>query len=245
MVRILTDALAALDYVHGARDPAGRSLCLVHRDVTPGNLLVGYDGVTRLADFGAAKSALTSALTNAGELIGTPQYMAPELIRGERPTAAGDIYGIGAVSYHMLAGRPPHGTGVPQVLFSAATERPASIASHRPDAPRWLIDLVDTMLASDPSGRPQGAGEILSNVLEHATVSKHLITHDAVGRWLTSMYERERAEEEAECERIISMRPRTVPNDKSRVVARRTSQATLRAPEARPRGSVAADQRNK
>ncbi|MEM7677384.1 MAG: serine/threonine-protein kinase, partial [Myxococcota bacterium] len=83
-VRVMLDMLAGLDYVHQAHEPDGRPLQLVHRDVTPGNVLVGYDGISRLADFGLAKSQLTEQLqlTATGMILGTPKFLAPEVAQG-------------------------------------------------------------------------------------------------------------------------------------------------------------------
>ncbi|MEL6190164.1 MAG: serine/threonine-protein kinase, partial [Myxococcota bacterium] len=134
-IRLLLDGLAGLAYVHGAQDEDGRPLNLVHRDVTPGNLLLGYDGRSRLADFGLAKSYLSegSGLTKQGEILGTPHYLPPEVVRGERARPASDIYGLGAVAYRFLTGIAPFQGSTSEVLNKVLKERPRPLAELRPD----------------------------------------------------------------------------------------------------------------
>ena len=140
-IRLLLDTLSGLAYVHGVRDKDGKTLKLVHRDVTPGNVLVGYDGTARVADFGLAKSVLTekSKLTNHGEILGTPHYLAPEVIRGEQASPVSDLYGLGAVMYRFLTGIAPHQGSTAEVLLKVLTEEPRPLSDLRPDLPPWLV----------------------------------------------------------------------------------------------------------
>ena len=159
VIRVLLDVLAGLAYGHAATDRDGRWLRLVHRDVTPGNVLVGYDGVTRLTDFGLAKSGLSDDnLTQTGAIIGTPSYIAPELIRAERPTPAADIYSLGAVAYRFLTGIPPFEGSKAEIMQRALTERPRSVLEIRPDLPEWFVAFVHQMMTPDPTRRPSDAG---------------------------------------------------------------------------------------
>ncbi|MYT25703.1 protein kinase, partial [Streptomyces sp. SID7760] len=82
---------------------------VLHRDVKPANIRLTAGGRVVLYDFGLARLTGEAALTNAGDLLGTPQYMAPERIRGQWPLAASDVYGVGACLHFMLTGEPPFG----------------------------------------------------------------------------------------------------------------------------------------
>lgn len=241
VVRLLIDILDGLAYVHGAREPDGRWLALVHRDVTPGNVLIGYDGVARLADFGLAKSALTEAanLTGHGEILGTPHYLAPEVIRGQRADKSADIYGLGAVVYRVLTGVAPYQGTTAEVLFKALSEEPRPLLEWRPDLPKWFADFVEELLDREPKRRPFDAA-LLKRRLEHdASAAKLLLPQASVGRWLTQLFEDERSREVEEYEAISAVDPRSVPGEgKGTVVlAHAYSESALEAPAPVPSGA--------
>ncbi len=207
VIRILVDVLEGLSYVHGARERDGRWLQLVHRDVTPGNVLIAYGGESRLADFGLAKSALTESahLTSHGEILGTPHYLAPEIIRGQRASTASDIYGLGAVTYRILTGVAPFQGNTGEVLLKALTERPRPLREWRPDLPPWFAELVHEMLEPDPKRRPFDAGLLVRRVEHEAKGAKLLLGSQSVGRWLQQLFDAERRAELDELEAIAAI----------------------------------------
>ncbi len=208
-IRLLIDTLAGLAYVHEVRESDGQHLHLVHRDVTPGNVLVGYDGLARVADFGLAKSALTKAsnLTNHGEILGTPHYLAPELIRSQEATPASDLYGLGAVIYRFLTGIPPHQGATTEVLLKVLSNEPKPLSGLRPDLPGWLVELVHALLAKSVGVRPSSATEVLKALTAEARDAGLLVPRTSVGRWLAALFEVERAEEVAERDRVRALEP--------------------------------------
>lgn len=222
VVRILLDVLQGLAYVHSARERDGRWLALVHRDVTPGNVLVSYEGVARMADFGLAKSQLTdkSNLTSHGEILGTPHYMAPELVRGAKASPSSDLYGLGAVTYRILTGLAPFTGSTTEVLMKVLNERPRPLTEWRPDLPQWFAGIVHELLDPDPKRRPFDAG-LLARRLEHeAEGARLLLPHASVGRWLSQLFEEEKAREIDEYEAIAALSPpATDPDDDTRVLA--------------------------
>src|SRR5947209_19922403 len=99
MVKVCDEVAAGLEALWAAG--------MVHRDVKPGNILLDQDGVAHLTDFGLAKDSQGSLLTLPGQALGSMDYMAPEQIRGEKVTAATDIYALGCVMWECLQGKPP------------------------------------------------------------------------------------------------------------------------------------------
>jgi serine/threonine protein kinase len=233
-IRLLLDALAGLAYVHGVREPDGRPLVLVHRDVTPGNVLVGYDGIARLADFGLAKSLLTerSKLTNHGEILGTPHYLAPEVIRGEGATPASDLYGLGAVMYRFLTGVAPHQGTTAEVLLKVLSEQPRPLSDLRPDLPPWIVAFTHRMLETDPTRRPYDASLLLKQLTHDARASGLLVPRASVARWLGTLFEVEKVDELEERDRVAALEPASIPDkpEGTVVLARPRVGSKLEAP---------------
>jgi serine/threonine protein kinase len=145
-VAIAADVAAAL----GAAHDEG----LVHRDVSPGNILLDGDGRARLTDFGIAhRDGDETAATATGTLVGTLRYIAPEQLRGEPATAASDLFALGAVTYEMLAGRPAFAATTPVALVEAQHEQPPPIE----DVPAALDAAVRTALSPEPPARQPSA----------------------------------------------------------------------------------------
>jgi serine/threonine protein kinase len=153
VVDIGLQACAALEHAHGAG--------LVHRDVKPGNLLLRPDGTVKIVDFGIARATETTRMTLAGTVLGTAAYLAPEQAAGEEVTAATDLYGLGAVLYELLTGRPPYDFSSLGEL--AQKQREGAITPIRdlvPDVPDTLEAVVMRCLARNPSFRPHSAADL-------------------------------------------------------------------------------------
>jgi len=152
-------AARALAHVHEAG--------LVHRDVKPQNLILRGDGMLKLADFGIARAAEATALTQAGTILGTAAYLAPEQALGEEVTAAADVYSLGAVLYELVTGQPPF--EIETLAELAEKQRRMEIAPPGDLAPAVAPDLENVVmrcLARDPAYRP--AAEELLAELSHA-----------------------------------------------------------------------------
>ena len=190
-IRIVIDVLAGLDYVHGVQDSSGRPMRLVHRDVTPTNIIVGYDGASRLVDFGLAKSWLSEQLqiTESGVILGTPKFVAPEIARGASAGPRSDLYGLGAVIYRLLTGRSPHEGTVMEVLEALLTKTPIHLQALRADLPDWFAKFVHSLLASKPDDRPQSAREAGLMLVEASRRHDALLPRTAIGRWLQDLFD--------------------------------------------------------
>jgi serine/threonine-protein kinase len=134
---IISDVLAGLHAAHESTDEQGRSLGLVHRDVSPANILVGADGIARLADFGVAKAAGRLQVTREGQVKGKIAYMAPEQVRGQSVGRGADIYGASVVLWELLTGRRlfegQRDAQVIEKILYGNIDAPAAIASSVPE----------------------------------------------------------------------------------------------------------------
>ncbi|HVE81906.1 MAG TPA: serine/threonine-protein kinase, partial [Myxococcales bacterium] len=159
--RIAICVCEALEYAHALKDPSGHRLDVVHRDVNPANILLGFNGVVKLTDFGIALSTVKEAVTRPGVVMAKLEYGAPEQYRGEPLDPRTDVYGVGMTLYQVLSGQLPFsGLSQPQAIRAILERDPPPLSSLRRDLPQALGFLVDRALAKVPSARFQGANEV-------------------------------------------------------------------------------------
>jgi serine/threonine-protein kinase len=189
VVHVLRQACASLEEAHQAG--------LVHRDIKPANIHVGQlgliDDFVKVLDFGlvkpmadAADIAETTLATQAGLVVGTPAYMAPEMARNEKVDGRADIYALGCVAYYLLTAQQVfESPSAMQVISKHLEAAPAPPSSRVPfTIPATLDEIVLACLAKDPVDRPQHAGE-LSRRLEQAGVKRW--TEAEAKRWWTEV----------------------------------------------------------
>ncbi|MBN2473792.1 MAG: protein kinase [Pirellulales bacterium] len=139
---------------------------VIHRDIKPGNLLLAADGHVKLSDFGIARLFGGSAVTHAGNVLGTAEYMAPEQAAGQPVGLRADLYSLGGVMYALLAGRPMfRAKSLPDVLHKQRFEKPDRVGRHAPDVPAVLEEIIGQLLEKDPDRRVPNA-TILGRQLE-------------------------------------------------------------------------------
>lgn len=127
---------------------------IVHRDVKPGNIMVTKDGEAKLGDFGFVKSSLESVLSSEGEVLGTPDYISPEAALGEKDLDfRSDMYSLGASLYHMATGNPPFGGTGSDVMEAHIKDSIPPIEMIRPDLPKLMIKIINTLMEKNPSDR--------------------------------------------------------------------------------------------
>ncbi|MCE9601572.1 MAG: protein kinase [Gemmatimonadetes bacterium] len=138
--RVLRQVGAALEAAHRSG--------IVHRDIKPANILIDERGDAVVADFGIARVAERRGLTQAGQTVGTPEYMSPEQCSGESLTGAADQYSLGVVAYELLTGAPPFtGDGLMQVVWRMVHEELVPLDMRRPDCEGAVATVVHRMLA--------------------------------------------------------------------------------------------------
>lgn len=176
---IASSVASALDSVHRLRDDRGRPLRIVHRDVTPQNIMVGFDGRVRLLDFGIAKSTQARAQTRPGMTRGVLSYLPPEVFCGERAGPAGDVFSLGVCLFEALRGRPLY-------RFARATDtREAIVSGPVPSlgtaADRGLDRVLARALAKTPSARFGSAGEMAAALQDQMGAQPDLA--EMTARW--------------------------------------------------------------
>jgi eukaryotic-like serine/threonine-protein kinase len=151
---IVGQACRGLEYAHRNG--------VVHRDVKPGNLLRGEDGVVKLADFGIAKAiSEESSITQVGSVLGTAAYLAPEQAAGEQAGPAADLYALGVVTYQFLSGRLPYeAQSLTELALKQQREVPPRLDELNPEVTPQLALAVDRALALDPRQRPASADDL-------------------------------------------------------------------------------------
>jgi len=139
------------------------SMDVVHRDLKPGNVHVQPSGQVKILDFGLARLG-ASEMTRTGMVMGTPHYMSPEQVRGERADARSDVFSLGSMFYELLAGRKAFdGDSMHTVLFQVLQEEPEPIRNWV-DLPSILVEVVEKALQKDPAARFDDASQMLAGI---------------------------------------------------------------------------------
>ncbi|ACY17900.1 serine/threonine protein kinase [Haliangium ochraceum DSM 14365] len=185
MLTIARQLCDALDYAHNLADESGEPLGLVHRDVSPSNLLVAADGHLKVIDFGIAKATANSLRTLSGRVKGKFAYMAPEAIRGKQLDRRTDIFSMGIVAHEMLTARPLFATKNQFDTIRRITQDEVSPPStYNPACPPELDDIVMTALAKSPEERWQTAGAMHRALDSVAKRGGFQATNREIAEWI-------------------------------------------------------------
>ncbi|HYA49482.1 MAG TPA: serine/threonine-protein kinase, partial [Burkholderiales bacterium] len=162
-------------------------LGVVHRDLKTSNLMIDMEGSVRIMDFGIARAAAGTGLTDRGTMIGTPEYMAPEQIEGEGVDQRADIYSLGIVLFEMLTGRVPFEGNTPlSVAMKQKSARPPDPRTINAQSPEALSAVIAKCLEKDPAARYQKVEElaaVLHGIAEGLTAVEKLPPEERAGRF--------------------------------------------------------------
>jgi len=209
LLRVLADALAGLHYAHELTDYDGTPLHVVHRDASPHNVLVTFDGQTKLLDFGIATSDVRSAETRKGAVQGKLTYMAPEQARVKPLDRRADIFVCGITLWEILAGRKMwERASDMEILHKLATGDIPKLEKVRKDVPAPLAKIAARALASEPADRYATAAEMRADLLEWLDKSGVRVSAEEIGKYVTEQF----SDKRAEIQKVIERQLRKLPD---------------------------------
>jgi serine/threonine-protein kinase len=195
--RVVADAAAGLHSAHQARSPSGKLLDFIHRDVSPQNVLIGFNGCVKLIDFGVAKAANKVSNTVTGAIKGKYAYMSPEQARGGDLDHRSDVFGLGTIMYELLT---------EQRLFKRENENATlkAVISNKPPPPSsigvGLPEAIDAIvlkaLEKKPEDRFQSAGDLQEAVEEFIRAERLQATATYLASFMRKLYDQEQGDED-------------------------------------------------
>jgi serine/threonine protein kinase len=201
-----------LDYAHNKRDQAGHELSLVHRDVSPQNILVSFEGEVKLIDFGIAKAAGTGPKTQAGILKGKFGYMSPEQVRGLPVDRRSDVFSCGVVLYELLTGeRLFVGESDFSTLEKVRNVEILPPSTYNRKIPDELERIVLKALAKDVDDRYQNAIDLHDELQAFVYTAGEFYSRKDLAGWMKQTFGKEIEEETAKLESYRQIRPQGAP----------------------------------
>ena len=187
--RIISDALAGLHHAHTLKDFDGRPLGIIHRDISPHNLFVTYEGTTKVVDFGIAKAALSSSQTEVGVLKGKVAYMSPEQATGSPIDARSDVFAMGIVLWEMLTQkRLMTGDSAASTIHRLLTVNVPTVSTFQKDVPRSLDAIVECALQKDPNQRFPSALAMREAIEAYLASTGRAVRTDEIGQTIAGMF---------------------------------------------------------
>ena len=188
-LKIIAQVAEALDYAHRACSPSGEPLGVVHRDVSPQNVMVSYDGVVKLLDFGIAKATSHSTRTEAGVIKGKFAYMSPQQCVGEPIDARADIFALGICLFEALAGKNPFRRKTEfETMTKIVGDPTPDVLSRRAEVPEAIASVIEKALMKQPERRYQSAGEMQLALEQVIASSGELVNAARVGEYVRTLF---------------------------------------------------------
>jgi serine/threonine protein kinase len=190
-VFIVSRVCSALEFAHRKKDERGRPMLIVHRDISPQNILISFEGEVKLTDFGIAKAATKARITDAGALRGKLLYMSPEQAWGKPMDRRSDLFSLGIVFYEMVTDQKPFlGSSEMSILEMVRECRVAPPSDVNPRIPERLEKVVMTALERDPDHRYQDAAEMYRD-LDRVLHERQPPTANELTRFLELLFDEE------------------------------------------------------
>ncbi len=197
----------ALEYAHKKKDPAGKDLKIIHRDVSPQNVIISFEGEVKLCDFGIAKAASRVSRTQVGVLKGKFAYMSPEQVRGQATDRRSDLFALGVIFYEMLTGeRLFLGESDYSTLEAVRNARVPAPTQYNAKIPATLEKIMMRLLARDPKDRYQWASEAHEDLLDHVVQDGKIYHGRHLRGWMQDVYARDIEIENAKLEEFMKLR---------------------------------------
>ncbi len=189
LVRVFADIAGALHHAHTRTDASGQALSIVHRDVTPENIMIGFDGVPKLLDFGVAKAATQKHKTEAGNLKGKFAYISPEQYQGQALDGRSDVFSLGVCMYEALTGKNIYERASEYETVAAIVLDPEvpSVRESRADVPDELDAIVRRAMAKERDERTGSADEVQEALLAFASAHGASQRHADVARTVRAL----------------------------------------------------------
>ena len=192
VARIMAGVCDGLFYAHGRKDYDGKPLNIVHRDISPQNILVSFAGGVKVVDFGIAKASTQLAQTRAGVLKGKYAYMSPEQVRGAKVDHRSDIFALGLVMYEMLTGmRAFERDNSLKTLKAIVQEKPLNPREMNPDIPMEVVKLLSKALEKNPDRRYKSAQEMQLAIEDWLEQSPKKSNNVRLSRFLYDLFDDE------------------------------------------------------
>jgi serine/threonine-protein kinase len=208
-LRVISDVLAALQYSHDLTDFDGTPLDVVHRDISPHNVFITFDGQVKLLDFGIAKLSGSHVETAAGVIKGKIRYMAPEQVTGENVDRRADLFAVGVMMWEAATGtrlwQGLNEAAVMNALLNSEIPKPSSVGEVDPALERIIMKT----LSLDPAKRPSSAFELQGEIDDYLATLGTQVRPREIGRAVSSLFEDVRAQTkrviEAQLSKVVSL----------------------------------------
>ncbi|MHB1844526.1 MAG: protein kinase domain-containing protein [Deltaproteobacteria bacterium] len=187
--RIVADACAGLDFAHSLKGEGGQPLHIVHRDVSPENVLVTYSGLVKVVDFGIAKASHSEGKTRTGQVKGKLSYMSPEQILAQPVDRRADVWALGVTLYWLCAGgRPFRGDNEGQVIHQVLSVEPPPIAERFPGFPEDLERIIQGALTKDVARRYPTAAAMQNDLERWLALSGQAVTPTVLATYMNDLF---------------------------------------------------------
>lgn len=192
---VLSQTLQGLDFAHDLKDFDGEALNVVHRDVSPHNVMVTYEGGVKVLDFGIAKAADSSGDTRTGVMKGKCAYMPAEQFGGKQVDRRADVFSVGVMMWQALTGRKLwRGLSDAEIFQKLATDQIPTVLSVKPDVPEELAAICMKALSASPEGRYSSAAEFQAAIDDYVSGHKDLrATSRELGKYVSELFSEDRA----------------------------------------------------